>query len=308
MRESDPFTRNLDWNLLKVFHEIVKAGGVSRAAEAVSRKQPALSLALQRLEMRMGTLLCKRGACGFELTNEGVAIADAVNRITDMVRELPNLVAEASGQARGRLRLHLISNLVCSALDDAMAGFHAKFPSVELAVSVAPGTQVVNALLRDEIDIGIGPSRIRRSELNYHLLFTEVHGLYCGRTHPLFGRTVVDLEHLKDEAFVLTGADEPDELTDFRMKNALGQCVAGVTEHLEEAKRLTLIGVGLCFLPEGYAAPEVATGRLWPLLSAEGAPRMDIFIIENPNGTRRIPSVKFREELLQRSWQTSTGA
>ena len=124
--DRDQFGRMLDWNLLKVFYEIVQARGITRAADVVSRKQPAVSLALRRLEVRMGTLLCRRGAGGFDLTNEGAAIADACNQVMEVVRDLPNLVAEASGQARGRLRLNLISNLVCPILDEALAAFHVK--------------------------------------------------------------------------------------------------------------------------------------------------------------------------------------
>lgn len=299
--DRDQFSRTLDWNLLKIFHEIVQAKGITRAATAACRKQPALSLALRRLEIRIGTLLCKRGASGFQLTDEGAVVADACGQVMDVVRELPHLVAEAAGQARGRLRMQVISNLVCPTLDEAIAAFHQKFPKVEIIVSVVPWAQVINALLRDEIDIGVGPSRTMRAELRYHHLFTEVHRPYCGSGHPLFGRIVGDPRELCSEGFILTGADEPDELTDFRVQHGLGTRVAGMTEHLEEARRLTMLGVGLCFLPEGYAAPDVEAGRLWPLLPLQGAPRMDVFIIENPNAARRIAGSRFREELLRRS-------
>lgn len=33
------FSRNLDWNLLKTFHEIAQSGGISRASGALSRKR-----------------------------------------------------------------------------------------------------------------------------------------------------------------------------------------------------------------------------------------------------------------------------
>ena len=53
-------------------------------------------------------------------------------------------------------------------------------------------------------------------------------------------------------------------------------------EHLDEAKRLTSLGIGICFLPEAFAAPDVAEGRLWPLLAAAEQPSMPIFVITNP--------------------------
>lgn len=294
----DTFSHALDWNLLKTFNDIVQAKGISRAADATSRKQPALSLALRRLELRLGAQLCKRGASGFELTSEGIAVAEACSQAMDLVRDLPDLIAQASGNVSGRLRLQLISNLVNPALDEAISSFHTNFPRVEIIVTVVPWAQVINALLRDEIDIGVGPSRTMRSELKYQLLFSEVHRAYCSPKHPLFGKDIDDPRELGEYAFILTGADEPDELTDFRLKNGLGTRVAGMTEHLEEARRLAMLGVGLCFLPEGYVLPDVAANKLWPLIPHEIAPRMDVYIIENPNAARRVASSRFRQELL----------
>ena len=38
IRSAQNFSRNMDWNLLKTFHEITEAGGVSRAVRAMRRK------------------------------------------------------------------------------------------------------------------------------------------------------------------------------------------------------------------------------------------------------------------------------
>ena len=85
-------------------------------------------------------------------------------------------------------------------------------------------------------------------------------------------------------------------LTDFRLKYGLGQKVAGISQHLEEARRLAILGVGICFFPEGYAEPDVAAGRLWPLLGKRNAPSMDIFIISNPNGPLHLSNLFFLDE------------
>ena len=40
LRLSPNFSRNVDWNLLKTFHEIAEAGGVSRAGRALGASSP----------------------------------------------------------------------------------------------------------------------------------------------------------------------------------------------------------------------------------------------------------------------------
>jgi len=144
------------------------------------------------------------------------------------------------------------------------------------------------------MDIGVASAQTLRSDLHYDFLFDETHGPYCGINHPLYGKTFDDPSALASYPFVLTGADEPDMITAFRTEHGLGSQVAGLSEHLEEAKRLTMLGVGICFLPQAFAAPEVAAERLWPLLKEDKQPSIPIFVITNP----RAPLKLARQMLL----------
>ena len=292
------FARNLDWNLLKLFHEIVQARSVTGAAQQLARKQPALSLALRRLEDRLKVVLCRRGPAGFELTDEGQLMAEICFKFMESIREVPYRLSDIRSAVTGHVRIRLVSNLVTQELDDAIANFHQKYPAVEIMVEVATWTEVVNALIQHQIEIGFAPARIKRAELNYHLLFTEVHRPYCGRTHSFYGKVFASPESLSDERFILTGADEGDELTEYRLQHGLGLNVAGMSEHLEEAKRLAIGGVGLCFLPERFAQPDVDAGRLWPLLTGDDVPRNDIFLITGPSGFRSAARQFLIDEII----------
>jgi DNA-binding transcriptional LysR family regulator len=293
LRPVPNFSRNVDWNLLKTFHEIVEAGGVSRAGRALRRKQPALSLALKRLEAQLGVTLCTRGPRGFQLTDEGMLVAETCRSLNSLVRNVPKKLANLAMEVRGRLSIQVMSSLICERFDAAISRFHRKHPNVEILIDITTWDSVAAALLRDEIDIGVASAQTLRSDLNYEFLFDEIHCAYCGQGHPLFGRTVDAPTALAGHAFVLTAADEPDTLTAYRMRHGLGLHVAGVSQHLDEAKRLTSLGVGICFLPKAFAAPEVAAGRLWPLLPSEEQISVPVFVI-----TKRGPSKLARQLLM----------
>jgi DNA-binding transcriptional LysR family regulator len=298
MKSIEDFARELDWNLLKIFHEIVQAGGITKASDRTHLKQSAISLALQRLETRIGAVLCKRGSAGFELTPEGILLAELCAPIMRAVREIPSLANESSSEVHGNLTIGLISNFTCSMLDAAISLFHARFPNVELIVSTMPSTHVTGSVMRNEIDIGVAPSRVARPELRYRFLSDEIHRPYCGVNHRLFGEQFVDPRQLQDERFVLTGSDEPDELRAFRLQYGLGDKVSAVTEHLEEAKRFAILGIGLCFLPENYASADEAEGRLWPLLPREIAPSIGVYVIDNPSFPQLARRNKLREGFI----------
>lgn len=289
MLHSTPnFSRLVDWNLLKTFHEIAEAGGVSRAGRALRRKQPALSLALKRLETELGVTLCQRGPRGFKLTDEGMLVAETCRSLNSLVRNVPKRLGNLTEEVRGRISIQIISSLVCERFDAAISQFHGRHPDVEILIDITTWDSVAAALLRDEIDIGVASAQTLRSDLNYDFLFDEVHGAYCGPAHPLYGRKFDDPSALSGQAFVLTGADEPDLLTAYRMRHGLGLQVAGLSEHLDEAKRLTILGIGICFLPEAFAAPDVKAGRLWPLLQHAEQPCMPVFVITNQRAPRKL--------------------
>jgi len=297
------FARSLDWNLLRTFHEIVQAAGISEAARQTSRKQPSLSMALRRLEDHLGMKLCQRGPGGFSLTHEGVVLAELCETVYESVCRIPARAAHMSAELRGRIRIQLISNLIDPTIDTAIESFHLAHQSVEIFVSVTTWDVIKRSILQNEVEIGIAPAQHRDPQLRYELLFREIYRPYCGRNHPLFGKTLKSPKNLTGEAIILTGADEPDELARFRMRYNLGRHVAGLSEHLEEARRLAILGVGICFLPEAFVSGDVEDGRLHPVLARGKDPASDIFLISNPGA----PIHRARDTLLDHFRQRFEG-
>lgn len=276
------FARNLDWNLLRTFRDIAEMGGISNAARHLNRGQPAISMALRRLEELTQTKLCRRGPGGFELTSDGQLLAEVCERLFSTISNLPGSLDDAAQEVRGRVRVQLISNLVDDSIDKAMSSFHKDYPGVEIFVSVTTWDVIQRSLIRHEIEIGIAPVTFRLPDLHYEFLFQEVYRPYCGQSHPLFGETLESPQELAEFSFILTGADEPEGQTRLRQRYGLGRHIAGLSEHLEEARRLTVLGVGLCFLPTAFAERDVEDGLLHPVLGCEDAPTSDVFVIYNP--------------------------
>ena len=298
MKDKPSFHRRVDWNLFRIFHEIVRCGGITRAAAEIGRKQSAVSLALKRLEDHLGAKLCTRGPTGFAPTDEGLIVAEYCESLYATVANMPSRLQNIHEELVGRIFVRMIGNIVCEELDRALRNFHALHPRVEIVISISPWDAVAGALLREEADIGISPVRHFRADLSYHLLFNEVHRPYCGKGHPLFGKSPHNPEDLKDHAFVLTGADEPDQLTAFRIKHGIGSRVSGMSDSPEEAMRLAKLGLGICFLPEGLAAAAVEQGSLFPLLSADSAPHLSLYVITNPAAQRHAARDLFVQEIL----------
>lgn len=278
------FSRDLDWNLLKTFYEIARAGAITDAALRLNRKQPSVSQALRRLEMALGIKLCRRTARRLELTNEGSVVAETGRYVAESVEDLPRRLADASSSTHFHVRLLLISNLVCPVIDAAIAAFNRRYMDAEIDIEVAPWSELQDMLLREEGDVAVAPSRAFHEDISYYLLFHEVNRAFCGRDHPLYGKHFDSPDKLSGYGFILTESDEPDELREFRLSHGLGVHVSGRCERLEEAKRLTKLGLGICFLPEELAARERAEGLLWPLLPDANEPAIPVYVMARSGG------------------------
>ena len=221
-------------------------------------------------------------------------LAEICEGIFGSIANVPNRFASSTDEIRGRVRLQMISNLVDATLDDRLSAFHQAYPAVEIFITISAWEVVPRAVLRNEADIGIAPAQIRMQDLHYQPFFREVYQPYCGPLHPLYGRTLTDPRDLAAHGLIHTGMDEPEQLTAYRLKYGIGRIVAGLAERMEEARRLTLLSAGVCFIPDALAQADVAVGRLHPLLDVGDLPSSQIYLIWNP----KAPAHRARDRML----------
>ena len=86
----------LDWNLLRTFVDIVRAGGIGAAARKLNRQQPSISAALKRLEEHVGATLLLRTATGVEMTAAGKAMMALCEDMLESARMMPHQIAQVA--------------------------------------------------------------------------------------------------------------------------------------------------------------------------------------------------------------------
>ena len=294
------FASRVDWNLMRTFVDIVRAGGIGAAARQLNRQQPSISAALKRLEDHVGVTLLNRTATGVEMTAAGQAMLALCEDMLESARMMPHQIAQATKRVEGIVRIQIISGLVSSVFDEAIASFHRRNPAIHIEIRVSPWHQVLSALEQGEVEIGVGYDGGVSGGLMYEPLLVERQQLYCSRTNPYFGYRVSRLGELKDQGFVLTGEDEFEVITHLRRRYRLGTNVSGMAEDINEARRLIVQGVGIGFLPILAAEAEVSKGTLWPMLHADFEPAYDIYLLARSEPARDTATQLFWDEVLRR--------
>lgn len=126
----------LDWDDLRLFLAVARAGTLSAAAPRLKLTQPTAGRRLKQMEERLGLALFQRTAQGFRLTDEGEAMLEHADRVEAEVLALERrLVGEARG-LEGALRLSGSEWFGRRILAPALASFSIQHPRVTLELVV----------------------------------------------------------------------------------------------------------------------------------------------------------------------------
>ncbi|WP_394778164.1 LysR family transcriptional regulator [Undibacterium sp.] len=113
------------------FDAVCREGGISHAAEAIGLTQPAVSLAIKKLEDSFGAVLFERGYGGSELTLEGSLLHRRVRRMLDQME------AAVADLLTGTKARSMDVSVVCRHLTDAQIRCHIAISQLGSAVEAS---------------------------------------------------------------------------------------------------------------------------------------------------------------------------
>lgn len=286
MDQYERLAQNLDWNLLRTYIAIVHAGGISRATEKLPLTQSAISQALKRLEAHLGTTLIERSARKFEITVAGKAIYKKAQEIHNSISRMGALTPAKPEGMEGHVRLLFASRLKSSILDEVLRDFHDANPRVTLRVDVLPSAEIRAQVRQGAAGAGLCLLRGKTRGLKSELFMRQRFGLYCGRTHALFGQTGLKPEILTEQDFITYPSDQIggvlSPLAMYREKHIFEGRLSATSTNLDEICRMTELGLGVGLLPMHIAHALEQEGTLWRLPPYNGIGPIDIHLIWNP--------------------------
>lgn len=273
----------LDWNLLRTFISIVQEKSISRAAERLHLSQPAVSLALKRLEETLNQKLISRNYNEFLVTTTGEIVYREALAISGGIHRMSMNLMNVTNDLKGKIRLGMVSGVTSNLFDKIMTEFHQKYPRVTFEITSGSTEDIHNALLHYDISLGICLKQKTDPFLSDRLFLRQTYYLYCGRPHPLFGKNNISLESLKNEAFVsfnsaqLDGVMSPVAL--FRSLSDLHGEVVGVSSSIDEIKRMISAGLGIGALPSHLMEFAEQNGELWRLPPNHGIADINLYLM-----------------------------
>ena len=261
------------------FLEVARRGSVSRAAEALFITQPTLTARLQGLERELGTPLFLRTPHGMRLTDAGRAWIPYAERALRALVDGRDALEQVITASAGHLMIAAAPAVSTYVLPDLLERFVAAHPRVEVSVRTGHSEDVVELVLRDEVQLGLGRA-IRNPELELRQFHTEDLVLVCAPDHPFTQLSSVTMAQVAAEKLIMFDRTSSYyEITQGAFLSA-GVSLRGLMEldSIEAAKKMVERDLGVALLPGTAVAREIA-GKTLRTVKMHDAPPMQNTIV-----------------------------
>src|SRR5215470_9532563 len=256
-----PSDAPMDLSELQVFLTVAREGSFSRASERLYRTQPAVSLAIRKLEDSLEQPLFVRGARPVRLTDAGNLLREYAERLLNLRDEVKKGLMELEGLKRGELSLGVNESSI-HALLPALARFREAHPGVQVRLHRMFSRDIPHEVVNYRLDLGAVSFVPRDPQLQATEILKDELTLVVPPKHPLAKRKEVDVEELGKEPFVAHIVESPFRRKVIelfaRHRTALNMPIEMPT--IESIKRFVQMAIGVAIVPRMCVAWEIDHG------------------------------------------------
>lgn len=270
---------------LRTFQTVARLNSFSRAAQELHLTQPAVSAQIGALESALRIRLFERNGKSITLTEPGrIALAcaqDVGERLVRMRRELDDLGEIVAG------RLQIGASMVAGVyfLPELLARFRELYPQAELSLKVEPGRQIIDQILRNELDVALVGEVAGFSDSHVALkpILEDELIVIAPPDHPLVDAETIQLDALPELPFVLPESHSASGESIYDQLRAAGITLRSVIDlgNTGAVKHAVIAGLGLSIISRMAVLRELEEGRLCSLRIADLALRRQFCLVWN---------------------------
>lgn len=302
----------VDSDALDTFLTVHRRGGVSNAARALHRSQPAISRRIALLEQELGVPLFERVAGRTRLSDAGRVMVPYAERAVAAAQDAENAIRALTRQNAGPVSLAVVGTLAGGRLSAILRRFAREYPDASLTLRTATSAEVSDLIRRGEATVGLRYDMDRLRDLDHERLATEQLQVVCAPDHALAGKRVARLADLRGERWIafpeIPGRREISASHVFALflTHGLGEIAWTAVDSLTAQKRLVEAGLGLALLTQSNAADELRLGSISTIRVGNLAASQDIVAVTRRGGFLSAASQRLIE--IIRSGYAGTNA
>ncbi|UXR78188.1 MULTISPECIES: LysR family transcriptional regulator [unclassified Staphylococcus] len=197
----------MDIKQMTYFVEVVKQGGMTRAAETLYIAQPTISKAIKELETELGEPLFDRTKRQLSLTDVGRVFFDKASEILLLYENLPSAIQSILGVETGHISIALSAIMDMPRFTEVLGLFHQRYPNVTFNLVENGGKTIEAKVFNGDINLGVTSLPVDSTRFDAFPLYAERFQVVVHRSHRLAQREIVSLTDLQNEDFILFNED-----------------------------------------------------------------------------------------------------
>jgi DNA-binding transcriptional LysR family regulator len=243
---------------LQVFLTVATEKSFSRAAEKLLRTQPAISLALQRLEHELGEKLIDRTGKELLLTDAGRSVLEYARRFQSLQQELDNSLAELRDNSAGRLSIGANESSTLYLLRHIQR-YRDMYPKIKVQVRRSLSSKIPDELIDGNLELGVISYDPNDERIRSKIIYTDSLSLVVSPRHRFAGRKSVSIDDLGSETFIAHNVVSPYRdivLREFQ-EHKVPLCTPIEVPTVEAIRKLVQSDMGVAFLPRMCVEQEI---------------------------------------------------
>lgn len=224
-----------------------------RAAEKCHVSQPTLSVALKKVEQRLGITLFERSSTEVRPTPLGEQIAWQAERVLEESARLDEIAGQGKDPLSGTLRLGVIFTIAPYLLPRLIPALHARAPHMPLYLHENFTVRLAEKLRRGELDVIIVADPFSEPGIVASPLYDEPFCVVLPSGHPLAKQKRLPPEAIAAENLLLLGQGNcfRDQVVQACPKLSEPSGMSGALEgsSLETVRHMVASGAGISVVP-----------------------------------------------------------
>ena len=254
-------------NELRYIVAVAHERSFGRAAQRCFVSQPALSVAIQKLEEELGTRVFERGKAEISVTPVGERIVEQAQKVLEEAARVKELAQAGRNQLSGSLKLGAIYTVAPYLLPDLIPALHELAPQMPLEIEENLTENLEVALKSGRIDAAIVALPFDPPGIVAEFLYEEPFRIVVPRGHKWAKRKAVAADELASERTILLGVGHcfRDQVLDACPELNRGESPATRANSLETVRNMVASGLGVSVLPRDAMTPKYHSQLVVPV-------------------------------------------
>lgn len=189
---------------LRYLDEVARQGSIRKAASLLNVSSTSVNRKIINIEEMLGIRLFDRSPEGVEITTAGKIVLEHCRKTLYDFDRIKTIIDDLRDLRSGHLKIKTLDSVTFGVLPHVLEEYGDKYPGISLSVTTDQPDEIVNSVIKGDIDIGISFVNDIHPDVRVFSEKATPFGLIMRADHPLAERGSVTVDDIGGYQLVRT--------------------------------------------------------------------------------------------------------